>query len=154
MKLRTWEVTEDVLFLFSHQSCLTLQPHELQHSRLVQIHPFNPWCLPTVIYSATPSSSCSQSFPESGSVPMSWLFASGSQSIVFQLQHRSSNELVWSPCCPRDSQESSPTAQLESINSSALSLLYDSTLTSIHDYWENHSFDYMEVFQKSDACAF
>ena len=39
----------------------------------------------------------------------------------------------WSPCSPRDSQESSPTPQFKSINSSALSLLYGPTLTSIHD---------------------
>ena len=45
----------------------------------------------------------------------------------------------------RDSQESSPTPQLESINSLALSLLYGPTLTSIHDYWENHSSDYMDL---------
>ena len=38
-------------------------------------------------------------------------------------------------------QESSPTPQFKSINSSELSLLYGSTLTSIHDYWKNHSFD-------------
>ena len=49
--------------------------------------------------------------------------------------------LIGSPCCSRDSQESSPTPQFKSINSSALSFLYSSTLTSIHDYWENHSFD-------------
>ena len=49
--------------------------------------------------------------------------------------------LVWSPCSPRDSQESSPTPQFKSINSSVLSLLYGPTLTSIHDYWKNHTFD-------------
>ena len=49
--------------------------------------------------------------------------------------------LAGSPCCPRDSQESSPTPQFKSINSSALSFLYSPTLTSIHDYWKNHSFD-------------
>ena len=49
--------------------------------------------------------------------------------------------LVWSPCSPGDSQESFPTAQFKSINSSALSFLYSPTLTSIHDYWKNHSFD-------------
>ena len=38
-------------------------------------------------------------------------------------------------------QESSPTPQFKSINSSALSLLYSPTLTSIHDYWKSHSFD-------------
>ena len=49
--------------------------------------------------------------------------------------------LVGSPCCPRDSQESSPTPQFKSITSSALSFLYSPTLTSIHDCWKNHSFD-------------
>ena len=49
--------------------------------------------------------------------------------------------LVWSPCSPRDHQEPSPTPQFKSINSSVLSLLYGPTLTSIHDYWKNHSFD-------------
>jgi len=44
-------------------------------------------------------------------------------------------------CGPRDSQESSLTPQFKSINSSALSLLYSPTLTSIHDHWKNHSLD-------------
>ena len=43
--------------------------------------------------------------------------------------------------CTRDSQESSSTPQFESISSLVLRLLYGSTLTSIHDYWKNHSFD-------------
>jgi len=51
------------------------------------------------------------------------------------------NGLVGSPCSPGDSQESSPTPQFKSINSSALSFLYSPTLTSIHDYWKNQSFD-------------
>ena len=42
--------------------------------------------------------------------------------------------MVGSPCSPRDSQESSPTPQFKSINSVALSLLYGTTLISIHDY--------------------
>ena len=46
-----------------------------------------------------------------------------------------------SPCSSRDSQESSPTPQFKGINSLALSFLYSPTLTSIHDYWKNHSFD-------------
>ena len=49
--------------------------------------------------------------------------------------------LVGSPCSPRDSQESSPTPQFKSINSSMLSFLYGPTFTSIYDYWKNHSFD-------------
>ena len=66
--------------------------------------------------------------------------------LEFQLQHQSFqwifrtdflyDGLVWSPCCPRDSQESSPTPQFKSISSSALSFLYSPTLTSIHDYWK------------------
>ena len=49
------------------------------------------------------------------------------------------DEMVGSPCSPRDSQESSPTPQFKRINSSALSFLYSPTLTSIHDSWKNHS---------------
>ena len=45
------------------------------------------------------------------------------------------------PCSPRDSQESSPTPQFKSINSLTLSFLYGPNLTSIHDYWKNHSLD-------------
>ena len=71
--------------------------------------------------------------------------------LEFQLKHHSfqrnprvdllQNGLVGSPYTPRDSQESSPTPQFKSINSSALSLLHSPTLTSIHDYWKNHSLD-------------
>ena len=55
---------------------------------------------------------------------------------------------------PRDSQESSPTPQLKGINSLALSFLYGPTLTSIHDYWKNHSFDYMDFCQQSNVLFF
>ena len=68
--------------------------------------------------------------------------------LEFQLEHHSfqrnpradllQNGLVGSPCSPRDSQESSPTPQFKSINSSVLSLLHSPTLTSIHDHWKNH----------------
>ena len=60
--------------------------------------------------------------------------------------------LVCSPYSPRDSQESSPTTQFESIDSLALSLLYGPTLTSVHDYWKKHSFDYMDLCWQSDVC--
>ena len=70
--------------------------------------------------------------------------------LEFQLQHQSFqwtprtdflDGLVGSPCSPRDSQESSPTPQFKSINSLVLSFLYSATLTSIHEYWKNHSLD-------------
>ena len=44
--------------------------------------------------------------------------------------------------------------QLKSINSSVLIFLYSSTLTSIHDYWKNHSFDWMDLGQQSNISAF
>ena len=50
-------------------------------------------------------------------------------------------------------QGSSP-AQVESISSSVLSLLYDPTLTSIHDYWKNQSFDYMKFCWQTDVSTF
>ena len=92
-----------------------------------------------------------QSFLLSGSFPLSQLFTSGGQSIGvsasapgFQWIFRTDflyDGLVESPCSPRDSQEFSLTPQFKSINSLALSFLHSSTLTSIHDYWKNHSLD-------------
>ena len=49
--------------------------------------------------------------------------------------------LIWSPCSPRDSPESFPAPQFESMSSLVLSLLYGPTFTSVHDYWKNHNFD-------------
>ena len=49
--------------------------------------------------------------------------------------------MVWSPCSSRDSQESSATPQFKNTSSSVLNFLYGPTLTSIRDYWKNHSFD-------------
>ena len=63
-------------------------------------------------------------------------------------------KLVGSPCSPRDSQESSPTPQFKSIYSLALSFLYGPTLTSIHDYWENHSFEQTDLCQKVLSLCF
>ena len=64
--------------------------------------------------------------------------------------------IVWflSPCSPRDSQESSPTAQFKSINFYSLRFLYSTTLTSIHDYWKNHSFAYRGLCWQRNVSAF
>ena len=82
---------------------------------------------------------------------MSQLFVSGGQSIgisaptsVPPMNTQDLSPLEWTgwislhsnPCIPRDSQESSPTPQVKSINSSVLSFLYSPTLTSIRDYWK------------------
>ena len=56
--------------------------------------------------------------------------------------------MVGSPCSPRDAQESSPTPQFKSINSSALGFPYNPTLTYINDYWKNHSFDWTDKLAK------
>ena len=75
----------------------SLQPHGLQYARLPcpslsprvcsNSCPLSQWCYPSISPSVTPFSSCLQSFPASGSFPMSWLFAWGSQSILeLQLQ--------------------------------------------------------------------
>ena len=57
-------------------------------------------------------------------------------------------------CSPRYSQESSPTPVFENINSLALGLFYAPTLTSIHDHWKNHSFDYMDIAGKVMSLLF
>ena len=69
----------------------SLQPHEPQHTRppcsspttgvYPNSCPLSPWCHPTISSSVIPFSSCPQSFPASGSFPMSPLFESGGQSI-------------------------------------------------------------------------
>ena len=107
-------------------------------------------CHPTISSSVVPFS-CPKSLPASGSFQMSQFFPSGGQSIgvsasasVLLMNIQNSSELIsfrmdwWSP---RDSQESSPTPQFKSINSSVLSFLHCPNLTSIHDHWKNHSLD-------------
>ena len=143
------------------QPCPTLPPHELQHARppcpspapgvYPNSCPSSQWCHPAISSCVIHFSSCPQSFPASGSFPMSQLFASAAKVPEFQLQPQSfqwtprtdllQDGLAGSPCSPRDSQESSPTPQLKSIISSVLSFLYNPALTSIQYYWKNHSFD-------------
>ena len=139
----------------------SLRPHESQNARppcpspTPGVHsdsrPLSQWCHPASSSSVVPFSSCPQSLPASESFPMSQLFAWGGQSTGVSALHHSfqrnpradllQNGLVGSPCSPRDSQESSPTLQFKSINSSVLSLLHSPTLTSIHDHRKNHSLD-------------
>ena len=112
--------------------------------------PLSQWCHAPISSSVVPFSSCIQSFQASRSFPMSQFFASGGRSIgvsasasVLPMNIQAWFPLGWTgwtPCSPRDSQESSPTPQFKSINSSVLSFRYSPTLTSTHDYWKNHSF--------------
>ena len=145
----------------------SLWPHRLQHARLPcpslsagacsNSCPLSQWCYPTSSSSVVPFSSCLQSFPESGCFLMSRLLASGGQSIkasasasVLPMNTQGWFPLELTPCSPRDSEESSPTPQFKSINSSVLSLLYGPTLTSVHDNWKNYSFDCVELCRQSD----
>ena len=103
------------------QSLLKLMPIEL-------VMPFNHFI------SCIPFSSCLQSFPASGSFPISQFFTSGGQSIGVSPSASvlPMNTQDWFPlgltslisCSPRDSQESSPTPQFKSINASVLKFLY------------------------------
>ena len=115
---------------FSHSVVSdSLWPHESQQARppcpsstpgaYPNSCPSSWWCHPAISSSVIPFSSCPQSLPESGYFPMSKLFSWGGQSIgVSALQSvLPMNTQDWSPCSPRDSQESSPTPQFKSINS-------------------------------------
>ena len=147
---------------FSHSVVSnSLGPHGLQHARLPcpspvpracsNSCPSSRWCHPTISSSVVLFSSCLQSFPASGSFQMSQFFPSGGQSIrvsastsVLPMNIQGLSPLGWTgwiSCSPRDAQEYSPTPQFKSINSSVFIFLYSPTLTSIHDYWKNHSFD-------------
>ena len=151
----------------------SLQLHGLQHIRLScpsqspgvcsNSCPSSRWCHPTNSSSVIPFCSCLQSFPASGSFPMSWLFAAGGQSIgasvsasvqwIFRVDFLQ-DWLVWSPCCPRDSQKSSPAPEFEGINSSVLCLLSSPALTSVCDQWEDHCLDYTDICLQSNVSAF
>ena len=143
------------------QSCPTLRPHGLQHSRLAcpsptpgacsNSCPSSQWFHPTISSSVVPFSSHFQSFPASGSFPMSQFFASGGQSIgvsasasVLPKNIQDWFPLGWNGWISLQSKGLSrafSNTTVQNINSSAFSLLYSPTLTSIHDHWKNHSFD-------------
>ena len=107
-----------------------------------------------------PTSPFAFSLSQNQSFPMNWLFTSIDQSVgalasvlLKNIQGLISFRIDWFNL-PSNSHESSPAPQFESIYSLALSLLYGPTLTSVHDYWKNHSFDYIELCQQRDVSAF
>ena len=139
-------------------------PHGLQHARppyplptpgvYSYSCPLSQWCHPTISFSVVPFSSCLQSFPASGSFPMSQFFPSGGQSTVtYSFSISPSNEysglisfrMDWFDLFAVQRtlksllQGSSPSPQLKNINSLMLSLLYGPTLISIHNHWENYA---------------
>ena len=107
---------------------------------------------PMSIESVMPSNLSSSVVPFPSCLPISqhqglFKWVSFSHQVVkileFQLQHQSFQWTFRTDLLgvQRDSQESSPTPQFKSINSSALSFLYSPTLTSIHDHWKNHTLE-------------
>ena len=126
--------------------------------------PLSQWCHPTISSSVTHLSACSQSFPESESFPVSRLCSSGRQSTETSasVSVLPVNVQGWFPLGltglialqSKVLLRVFSSTTIESINSSAPSLLYGPTSISVHDYWKNHSFDYMNVCWQSDVSAF
>ena len=159
--------------VFSHSVVSdSFWPHGLQHARLPcpspspgacsNSYPLSQWCHPTISSSVIPFSFRLQSFPAPGSFPISQLFTSGGQSIGASASVLPKNIQGWFPsvlttvntCSPRDSQESS---QHHSSKASVLwhsGFFYCPALTSVHDYWKNHSFDYMDLCRQSNVSPF
>ena len=139
----------------------SLWPHEQEHTRplcssptsRVQPNPctLSRWCHPTISSSVIPFTSCLQSFPASGSFPVSQLLASGGQETgvsastsVLPMNTQDWSPLGWTGWISLQSKRLSRVfcnTTFKSINSSVLSFLYSPNLTSIHDPWKNHSLD-------------
>ena len=150
----------------------SLQPRGLQHTRLPCPSPTprscsnscvsSWWCHLTISSSVILFSSCLQSFPSSGSFPMSQFFASGCQSIGASASIVLTNIQGWLPLgltslislWSKGLSRVFSSTTVRSINSSVLSFLYGPTVTSIYDYWKNHSFDYTDLCWQSDVSAF
>ena len=151
-----------------------LQPHGLQRTRLLchsasptacsNLCPLSRWCYPTISFSVILFSSCLLYFPASGSFSMSWLFASGGQNIgasaspsVLPMNIQGWFPLGWTRWISLQSKGlsrvfSNTTVQKHQFFGTQLSLWSSPTLTSVHDHWENHSFDYMDLCQQSSLC--
>ena len=124
---------------FSHSVMSnSLRPHELQHARppcpspTPRVHP-NPcpssqWCHPTISSSVVPFSSCLQSFPASGSFPMSQLFSSGGQSIGVSAS---------TSVLPMNTQDWSPLGWTSwiSLKSKGLSSVFSNTTVQKHQFF-------------------
>ena len=124
----------------------------ITHSRSSQkLCPLSWWCHPVISSSVVAFSFCPQSLRASESFPISQLFAWGSQStgVSTLASFLPKNTQGWSPLewtgwislQSKGLSRVSPTLQFKSISSLALSFLHSPILTSIRDYWKNHSLD-------------
>ena len=152
-----------VHFSSVNQSCPTLcNPMDYSTPRLPVHHQFPELAqthvhqvrdaIQPIPYSVIPFSSCLQSFPALGSFPTNQFFTSGGQSIgspalasVLLMNIQGWFSLGLTGLISLRSKGHWRfffiTPLFKSINSSVLSILYGPALTSIHDYWKNHSFD-------------
>ena len=148
----------------------SLWPRGLQHARLPFASlsprvcsnscPLSQWYHPTISSSVDPFSSCPQSFPASGSFPMSQLFKSGGQSIRSFNNSPSNSGLIsfsidWFILAVQRTLKS--VLQHHSLKESFLpcSAFFNGlALPSTHDYWKKHSFDYTDLCLQSDVSAF
>ena len=152
------EVLDKGLMLqFSHSVVSDyLWPHELQHSRrpcpsptpgpCSNSCPSSRWYHPAFSSSFIPFSSCPQSFPASGSFQMSQVFASGGRSIGVSASTSVLPVNIWMDWLYLLAVQGALKSLLQHPSSKAsislvLSFVYSPTLTSIHDYWKNHSLD-------------
>ena len=107
--------------------------------------PLHQWCHPANSSSDALFSFCPQSFPASGTLPMSRLFTSSDQNTGASASASVLPMSIqgWFPlrligliyCCPRDSQESSPAPHSEAINCLALCLLYSPAVTNFYSHY-------------------
>ena len=150
----------------------SLRPHELQHTRLSCPSlspwvcsvscPLSQWCHPTISPTVVPFFSCFQSVPASGFFPVNRLFASGGHSIEASASASALLIQGWFPLgltgfislLSKGLARVFSTPQFENINSLMPSLLYGPTVTSICDYWKNHSFDYTDLVNKVMSLLF
>ena len=124
--------------------------HQLLELAQIHVHQWwtsHQWCHPTISFSLIPFSSCLQSFPASGSFPMSQFFSSGVQSTgasasasVLPVNIQDWSPLGWTGLISLQSKGLSRvfsnTTVFKNINSLVLSFLYGPTLTSIHNYFK------------------
>ena len=150
----------------------SLWPHGLQHAKLPcpspspracsNSCPSSQWCHPTI--SVSPYSSWLQSFLSSRSFPMSQFFSLGSESIVvlpsasvLPMNIKDWFPLGWTGWISLQSKGLSRVFSNTTVQKHQFfgaHLFYSPTLTSIHDYWKNHSFDQMDLCWQSNASAF
>jgi len=126
--------------------------------------PSSQWCHPAISSSVISFSSCPQAPQASEIFPMSQLFAWGGQSIgvsasasVLPKNTQDWSPLEWTGCISSRSKGLSrvfSNTRVQRTNSSALTFFHTPTLTSIHDHWENHSVDYMDLCWQSNVPAF